>query len=245
VVADQRKAREGSVVATLGHYNPRPKDAVIVVDKARTLAWLAKARSRATRSGRCSKRRVCSRWPRRPLAPEVPAEGAYLAVARFRKPHGLKGDAVLQALTDEPAAVFAPGEHLLRLDSDGNVVGDPLVIERGRWYHRYEWLVKFEGATRDELENVGPVVARCAAREASPAKARRDVRARDSRRHRRGERRGDRNRGRAGRHRCRAAAVVKAGAKEHLIPFQRPILVRLDRAARRIEVAPPPGLLEL
>ena len=42
VVADQRKAREGAVVATLGHYNPRPKDAVIVVDAARTLAWLAK-----------------------------------------------------------------------------------------------------------------------------------------------------------------------------------------------------------
>ena len=42
VVADQRKAREGAVVATLGHYNPRTKDAVIVVDKERALAWLAK-----------------------------------------------------------------------------------------------------------------------------------------------------------------------------------------------------------
>ena len=42
VVADQRKAREGAVVATLGHYNPRAKEAVIVVDTPRALAWLAK-----------------------------------------------------------------------------------------------------------------------------------------------------------------------------------------------------------
>lgn len=42
VVADQRKAREGAVVATLGHYNPRTKDAVIVVDAERARAWLAK-----------------------------------------------------------------------------------------------------------------------------------------------------------------------------------------------------------
>ena len=29
-------------------------------------------------------------------------EAAYLAVARFRKPHGLKGEAVCWVLTDEP-----------------------------------------------------------------------------------------------------------------------------------------------
>jgi small subunit ribosomal protein S16 len=42
VVADQRKAREGAIVATLGHYNPRTKDPVIVVDAERARAWLAK-----------------------------------------------------------------------------------------------------------------------------------------------------------------------------------------------------------
>ena len=39
--------------------------------------------------------------------------------------------------------------------------------------------------------------------------------------------------------------VVEARGKEHLVPFRAPIVRRLDRAARRIEVDLPPGLLEL
>jgi ribosomal 30S subunit maturation factor RimM len=39
--------------------------------------------------------------------------------------------------------------------------------------------------------------------------------------------------------------VMDARGREHLIPFRAPILKRLDRAARRIEVELPPGLLEL
>lgn len=42
VVADARAARDGRSVATLGHYDPRAKPAVIEVDKDKATAWLAK-----------------------------------------------------------------------------------------------------------------------------------------------------------------------------------------------------------
>jgi len=71
-------------------------------------------------------------------------EAAYLGVARFRKPHGLKGDAVVWVLTDDPETVLVAGRLLTPVDDDGNPIGDPLEIERARPYHR-TWLVKFEG----------------------------------------------------------------------------------------------------
>ena len=42
VVADQRSPRDGRFVATLGHYNPRANPAVIKVDAAAVLGWIAK-----------------------------------------------------------------------------------------------------------------------------------------------------------------------------------------------------------
>lgn len=42
VVADQEKARDGRIVATLGHYNPRATPAVIQVDAEKARAWLGK-----------------------------------------------------------------------------------------------------------------------------------------------------------------------------------------------------------
>ncbi|MBI2071483.1 MAG: 30S ribosomal protein S16 [Gemmatimonadetes bacterium] len=41
VVADQEMARDGRVVATLGHYDPRAKPAVINVDADKARAWLS------------------------------------------------------------------------------------------------------------------------------------------------------------------------------------------------------------
>lgn len=166
-------------------------------------------------------------------------------MARFRKPHGLKGDALVLALTDEPDEVLAPGERLSRLDADGNTVGAALVVEKSRWYHRYEWLVKFAGMTRNELETWGQVML------GAPRAGLRPPAADEMYEHEiagasvfaDGKEIGVAD----GLVRAGGARllVVKAGDKEHLIPFQRPILVRLDRAARRIDVAPPPGLLEL
>lgn len=42
VVADERAARDGRSVATLGHYNPRANPSVIDVDREQALAWLAR-----------------------------------------------------------------------------------------------------------------------------------------------------------------------------------------------------------
>lgn len=42
VVADERAARDGRFVATLGHYNPRANPSVIDVDREQALAWLAR-----------------------------------------------------------------------------------------------------------------------------------------------------------------------------------------------------------
>ena len=76
----------------------------------------------------------------------------HLVVGRLRKPHGLKGDVTLFPLTDDPAAVFAPGRLVWLVGLDGEEVAGPLTIERSRAYHR-EWLVKFEGADgREALE---------------------------------------------------------------------------------------------
>lgn len=79
-----------------------------------------------------------------------PAPPRYLAVGRLRKPHGLKGEFAIFPLTAEPEAVFVPGRQLVRLGLDGAVLGDPIVVERSRGYHR-EWLVKFRGVDDRDL----------------------------------------------------------------------------------------------
>ena len=70
-------------------------------------------------------------------------EAAYLAVARFRKPHGLKGEAVVWVLTDHPEQVLVTGRLLTQVDDMGNPVGESLEIERARPFHR-TWLIKFK-----------------------------------------------------------------------------------------------------
>ncbi len=76
----------------------------------------------------------------------------HVVVGRLRKPHGLKGDCNLFPLTDEPARIFAPGQQIWVVDLTGETVAGPLTVERSREYHR-EWLVKFAAVeSRDALE---------------------------------------------------------------------------------------------
>jgi 16S rRNA processing protein RimM len=172
-------------------------------------------------------------------------EAAYLAVARFRKPHGLKGEALCWVLTDEPERVFAAGRRLTPLDSGGLKAGEPLEIERGRRYHG-GWLLKFrEIDDRGELERWDQVALGVPQGELTPP-----------------------GKDQIYEHEVPGAIVLvdgrevgtvtgvldAAGAKllaidvngrEVLVPFRQPIIVRIDRVARRIEIDPPPGLLEL
>lgn len=172
-------------------------------------------------------------------------EAAYLAVARFRKPHGLKGDAEVWVLTDEPDELLATGRLLTPVNEAGNPVGDPLEIERARPHHR-GWLIKFKGvADRGKLEQWDQLLLGVPKAEVTPL----------------GE-------GEFYEHDVPGASVVVDGGvigeatglidvpggkllrvdvngREVMVPFRRPILVGVDMVERRIEIDPPPGLLDL
>ena len=172
-------------------------------------------------------------------------EAAYLAVARFRKPHGLKGDVLLWVLTDEPEEVFAVGRLLTPVDDAGNPIGEPLEIEREKRYQR-NWLVKFRGVSdRSVLEQWDHILLGAPVGE---LRAPTDVEMYE--------------------HELVGATVVaggetigtaqglldvaagkllsvNVGGREVLVPFRRPILISVSRPDRRIEIDPPPGLLDL
>jgi len=174
------------------------------------------------------------------------AEGGYLAVARLKKPHGLKGEVVVWSLTDDPEEAFAIGRELQPIDEDGNPTGDPVLIERCRPFHR-EWLLKFEGvADRTTLEGwrqrlfgvraaalrppgddelyvheVPGTKVTVGGAEVGVAREVVDLPG-------------------GGR-----LLAVEVNGREVLVPFRKPIVTRIDRKARVIELDPPDGLLEL
>ncbi len=172
-------------------------------------------------------------------------EGAYLAVARFQKPHGLKGEAVVWVLTDEPEELLVVDRRLTPVDEAGVPVGAPVTIERSRPYHR-QWLLKFEEVnSRSELEAWSQVLLGMPKQDLNPP--------RDDEMYA---------------HEIPGSRVMTDGevlgvavglldvpggkllqvdvdGKEVLIPFREPILRGLNRTERVIEVELPTGLLEL
>jgi 16S rRNA processing protein RimM len=176
----------------------------------------------------------------------VAAEAAHLAVARFHKPHGLKGEALVFPLTDEPETVLVPGRELLPLTDEGEPAGPPVVIERARAYHR-QWLVAFRGVPdrttldrwprglllgmpREKLTPPGPgqVYLHEIPGTAIIVGGRKVGVARDLYNAPGGD-----------------LLEIDVNGRALLVPFRRPIVVRVDREAGEIELDPPPGLLEL
>jgi 16S rRNA processing protein RimM len=176
----------------------------------------------------------------------VAPEAAHLAVARFHKPHGLKGEALLFALTDEPDAVLVPGRELLPLTDAGELAGAPVVIERSRPYHR-QWLVSFRGVPdrttldrwprglllgmpREDLTPPGPgqVYLHEIPGMAIVIGGRKVGVARDLYHAPAGD-----------------LLEIEVDGRSQLVPFRKPIVVRVDREAGEIELDPPPGLLDL
>ena len=164
-------------------------------------------------------------------------------VARFRKPHGLKGDCSIFPLTDQPDQVFAPGRSVWVLDLAGEVVAGPLEISRSRGYHR-ELLVAFRGrASREDVEGwTGSFLAAPADELTPPAE---------------GEVYLDELPGFAVQDGSgRALGLVTAwyelpagltlevqGSKrEFLLPFRKELVTQVDREARRLVVELPEGL---
>ena len=169
----------------------------------------------------------------------------HLAVARLRKPHGLKGDVVLFPLTDDPATVLSAGRSLWVMDLAGSIVGGPFEIERSRAYHR-AWLVKFAGIeSRDALEPLRAHFLAAPAEELPPPA-------------------GDE----VYLHELEGFAVrledgtpvglvsslyempagllieVQGPKREFLLPYKKEFVREVDRAGRRLIIAPPEGLLE-
>ncbi len=172
--------------------------------------------------------------------------GGYLVVARLRKPHGLKGEVVAWSLTDEPERVLAAGRALVPVDEVGHEIGPPLVIERSRPYHRH-WLLKFQdvddrtavegwrqrlfGVPQEQL--TAPGEDELYLHEIPGARVvvgGRDVGVAV---------------GLSGAPGGNDLLTVEIDGREVLVPFCKPIVRRIDRATRRIELDPPPGLLEL
>ncbi len=169
----------------------------------------------------------------------------HLAVARLRKPHGLKGDVVLFPLTDDPATVLVPGRALWVIDIGGSVVGGPFQIERSRAYHR-EWLVKFAGIeSRDALEPLRAHFLGLPVEELPPP---RDdevylhelegfaVRLED----------GTPVGLVSSLYEMPAGLIIEVQGprREFLLPYKKEFVRDVDRAARRLTIAPPEGLLE-
>lgn len=176
----------------------------------------------------------------------------HLAVGLLKKPHGVKGDALVLPLTDEPDVVFRAGRTLAVLDRDGRPTGDEVVVTRSRAYQR-AWLLHFEGV--EERGHVDALRQRClgmAMDEARPLEAGEFylhelvgllVETAD------GTLVGDVTEvveAPAGWLLNVAGAGGAAGAgREHLIPFAAGVVRRVDRGSRRIVISPPDGLLEL
>jgi 16S rRNA processing protein RimM len=51
------------------------------------------------------------------------------SVGRIRRPHGVRGELVVEALTDEPGAIFAPGRRVFRGTNDGELWRAPRTHE--------------------------------------------------------------------------------------------------------------------
>jgi 16S rRNA processing protein RimM len=168
-----------------------------------------------------------------------------VVVGRLRKPHGLKGDCNLFPLTDDAALIFAPGRQIWVVDLAGETVAGPLTVERSREYHR-EWLVKFVGVeSRDALEPFRAHFLGVPADQLSPL----------------GE-------GEVYLHELDCFSVrlpdetplglvsavyelpaglmieVQGPRREFLLPYKKEFVLEVDRAARRLTVTPPEGLLD-
>jgi 16S rRNA processing protein RimM len=172
------------------------------------------------------------------------AEAGYRPVARFAKPHGLKGEAIVFVLTGQAEEVLVAGRVLTPLDDAGRPAGAPLTIERARPYQR-RWLLKFAGLDeRTPLEAWPPVTLGIPDAEPDDGT---------------GPLRDHEVPGALVRARGRVIGtarqvlhvpggpllVVDGDGREYLIPYRPPILVEAARARREIVIDPPPGLLEL
>ena len=169
----------------------------------------------------------------------------HLVVGRLRKPHGLKGDCGVFPLTDDPAAVFAPGRSVWLQRVSGEPVAGPLTIARSRLYHRV-WLVAFEGhLDRSAIEGWLDLLL------SAPADSLRPPDDGEVYLH---ELEGFAVQNQAGEGLGVVTAVdelptgvlleVQGPKREFLLPFKKEFVKRVDREGRRLLVEVPDGLID-
>jgi 16S rRNA processing protein RimM len=170
----------------------------------------------------------------------------HLAVGLLKKPHGVKGDALVYPMTDEPESVFRAGRRLWVLDREGRPTLTSLVVRRGRAYQR-AWLVHFEGidgrAELDALRERHLAIEIGEARPLEPG---------EFYLHELVGLAVERHLGGAVGTVTRVAEApsgvlleVKGEGREHLVPFVPGVIRRVDREQRVVVIDPPEGLLEL
>jgi small subunit ribosomal protein S16 len=79
VVADQRSPRDGRIIESIGHYNPRTEPSTIVIDKERLEHWLARGAqptNTVKKLMRAEPEASVAEIPAEPAAEEAPAEAA-------------------------------------------------------------------------------------------------------------------------------------------------------------------------
>lgn len=166
-----------------------------------------------------------------------------LAVGRIRKPHGLSGEVSVEVWTDFPER-FAAGVPLVWRGAGGE---RSLVLEGVRG-HRDQMLLRFQGVNDVDAARAlqgGELLV--AEEDAHPAPG--DFFYEHEIRGFACEDADGRALGVAsGLERTPAGPMLSldvGSGREALVPFVHPIVVTVDRAARRIVLDPPEGLLEL
>jgi 16S rRNA processing protein RimM len=77
---------------------------------------------------------------------------SYVIVGRVRNVHGLKGELVIEPITDEPDEIFSPGRRVFAGNVRGVVKGAPLEITGSRPF-KSGFIIKFAGIDdRNEAE---------------------------------------------------------------------------------------------
>jgi len=94
----------------------------------------------------------------------------FLIVGRLRRAHGVRGELIVDPITDTPAEVFAAGRRVFIGTADGDPPADgaSLTIEQSRPFKR-SFLVRFQGLSdRDQAERMRDRFLLLAAEERTP-----------------------------------------------------------------------------
>ena len=170
-------------------------------------------------------------------------------VGRVRKAHGIRGELVIEPLTDAPDAVFAAGRRVFAgtVDGDPSPDGRELTVEESRPFKGGGWIVAFaQIADRNEAERWRERYVLMPAAELQPARedevSLHDLPGMTVALDASGEVVGD-----VGDVYELPQGVmldVRRPRGSVLIPFRAEVVTRVDREGRRIFIAPPDGLLE-